>query len=840
MERAASPGVRKPPLDRERPPRTSAFRTATARLLEALRAVEPDVDRAEGKAEPEDGASEPVARVARACAVFETIAIPPDLKKVAGDIAGRLARASSTRRQRVARELGAGVAGWLADDFAAELLRRPLSVLTGVGSKRAQTFADRGLRCIEDLLFHLPGSYDDRRALSQVGDLEVGRRATFIGTIRSVDRRTSRVKGRNRRMLEAVVGDESGSVNLKWFRALASLDNELERGGTYLVTGDVKRYRFSLEIVHPELTRLHDDEEDQRGGEAGRHAEVADTRESDALRSVEPVYPALEGVPPRTLRKLIRSALLDYSDLVEGHLPRDVIAGGALPEVGPALRLVHAPDLHAELADYDAFRSPAHERLVLEELYLLQLGLVLRRAARGRTRGVALDLEGDRVRAAPESLPFRLTEAQRRVWREIGGDLARPHPMNRLLQGDVGSGKTAIALLAAVAAAASGRQTALMAPTELLAEQHARSLERLVAQTPRVLGLRIGLLTSSLPRKTADERLATLAAGGLDLLVGTHALIQERVVFRDLALAIVDEQHRFGVLQRAALSVSRSDGAAPHVLVMTATPIPRTLALTGYGDLDLSVIDELPPGRSPTRTQLMRSGDGPRIMDAIRETTGRGEQVYVVYPIVEESEKLDLRSAMDSAERIAHAFPDLRVELVHGRLDPETRRRIMDRFGRGDIDILVATTVIEVGVDVANASLMIVEHAERFGLAQLHQLRGRVGRGSAAGTCLLVSRGGGRDAKARLDAMLRTNDGFEIADADLAIRGPGEFLGTRQSGELADLRLADLVRDAALLEVAREAAIATLERDPGLQSHPSLLRAVEGRWGERLKLIEVG
>ncbi len=804
----------------------SAFRTAATRLLAPLRF-----------ALREGGGLERMADFAgdieRACRGFDALAIPKDLKEVVRKLAERAAALSDDpARLEFAREAEAVVSSWLDEPFASGCLRRPLSVLSGVGAKRAQQFGERGLRCIEDVLFHLPTGYDDRRALSVVGDLEVGRRATFIGSIKSVDRRTLRVKGKSRRMLEAVIGDETGSVNLKWFRALSSLDNELERGATYLVTGDVKRYRFSLEIVHPELTRL-----DENDDEAATDQAAA---EADALRSVEPSYPALEGVPPRTLRKLIRAALLEYSDLVEGHLPAALVAERVLPPVGPSLRLVHAPDLHAELADYEAFRSPAHQRLVLEELYLLQLGLVLRRAARARSRGIALDLAGERVRAAPESLPFALTAAQRRVWQEIARDLARPHPMNRLLQGDVGSGKTAIALLAAVATAASGRQTALMAPTELLAEQHARSLERMVAEAPRVLGLRIALLTSSLPRKLADERLAALATGELDLVVGTHALIQEKVVFHDLALAIVDEQHRFGVLQRAALSAGRRDGAAPHVLVMTATPIPRTLALTGHGDLDLSVIDELPPGRTPIRTQLMLEGEGRRIMDAISETTARGEQVYVVYPLVEESEKLDLRSAMESAERIAAAFPALRVELVHGRLDAESRGRIMDRFARGEIDILVATTVIEVGVDVANASLMIVEHAERFGLAQLHQLRGRVGRGTAAGTCLLVSRGGGRDAKARLDAMLRTTDGFEIADADLAIRGPGEFLGTRQSGELADLRLADLVRDAALLEVAREAAIGALERDPGLVAQPGLLRAVEAHWGERLKLIEVG
>jgi ATP-dependent DNA helicase RecG len=404
----------------------------------------------------------------------------------------------------------------------------------------------------------------------------------------------------------------------------------------------------------------------------------------------------------------------------------------------------------------------------------------------------------------------------------------------------VGCGKTAVALLAAVAVAASGRQTALMAPTELLAEQHARSMQALTGANQRVLGLRIGLLTASLPRSEAAATVDALAAGELDLVVGTQALIQDKVVFRELALAIVDEQHRFGVLQRAALAASAKGAAEPHVLVMTATPIPRTLALTGYGDLDLSVIDELPPGRRPTETLQMGAGDGERIMEMIRETTARGEQVYVVYPLVEESEKVDLRSAMESAERIAASFPELRVDLVHGRLDATQRGQTMDRFARGQIDILVATTVIEVGVDVANASLMIIEHAERFGLAQLHQLRGRVGRGASAGTCLLVSRGGGADARARLGAMLRTTDGFEIADADLAIRGPGEFLGTRQSGEWLDLRMADLVRDAKLVEVAREAAFATVQSDPGLAHTPRLRRAVELHWGERLALIKVG
>jgi ATP-dependent DNA helicase RecG len=438
-------------------------------------------------------------------------------------------------------------------------------------------------------------------------------------------------------------------------------------------------------------------------------------------------------------------------------------------------------------------------------------------------------------------LPFRLTGAQERAWQEIRADLARPHPMNRLLQGDVGSGKTAVALLAAVAVAAAGRQTALMAPTELLAEQHLKTLARLASEAPEVLGLRTQLLSSSVPRSEAEAIREALAAGEVDLVVGTHALLREGMQFRDLALTIIDEQHRFGVLQRAVLGRrDRSGEAYPHMLLMTATPIPRTLALTAYGDLDLSVIDELPPGRRPVETLAFGEGEGRRIAAILRETAERGEQVYVVYPLVEESEKVDLRSAMESAERIAAAFPDWSVDIVHGRLDADQRRAAMERFAAGQTRILVSTTVIEVGVDVANATLMIVEHAERFGLAQLHQLRGRVGRGERPGTCILVVRGRGRDAEARVAAMLESSDGFVIADADLRIRGPGEFLGTRQSGAVLDLRLADLVRDAHLISLARDAAMGRIREDPGLARSAVLRRAVVARWGEQLALADVG
>jgi ATP-dependent DNA helicase RecG len=379
-----------------------------------------------------------------------------------------------------------------------------------------------------------------------------------------------------------------------------------------------------------------------------------------------------------------------------------------------------------------------------------------------------------------------------------------------------------------------------MAPTELLAEQHERTLRRLAEATAGADGLRLALLTASVPRAAAEERRTGLAAGTIDLVVGTHALLEAAVEFRRLALVVIDEQHRFGVRQRAALARKRDESLAPHTLVMTATPIPRTLALTLYGDLDLSVLDELPPGRKPSRTLLFREGEGARVAELVRETVARGEQVYVVYPLVEESEKSDLRAASESAEKLKRAFPEARVDLVHGRLDAAARAGAMARFERGETQILVSTTVVEVGVDVANATLMVVEHAERFGLAQLHQLRGRVGRGERPGTCALVARGKGEGSEARLAALLETHDGFAIAEADLRLRGPGEFLGARQHGFLPDLRVADLGRDVRWVARAREAALATVRADPSLRRAPELRQAVAARWGERLALAGVG
>ena len=735
-----------------------------------------------------------------------------------------------------------GRAGW-----ADELLARSLAALSGVGPKRAEGFARRGLERISDLLFWLPVRYEDRRRVVGVHDLEVGRAATFLAEVKIVDWVSTHRGGRFGKIFQAVVGDDEAVVTLKWFRGGEALARQVVKGRWLLVSGEVRRYRFSKELIHPEIeivsapsaeslapepasTRPDGSEADSRGQETS----------VGELGRVVPIYSAPEGMNPRTLRRLIGQAVEAYADLVVGHLPEELVRERQLPSVPASLHTLHRPDAKIDLEQIEAFASPSHERLVLEELYLLELGLAMRRAQGAQRPGVAIDASRPESRAAAKALPFRLTKAQRRVMGEILGDLARPHPMNRLVQGDVGSGKTVIAILAAVAVAACGGQTALMAPTELLAEQHFRTLTKMVLAAGTGMRLRIGLLTASLPRAEIRQTRGLLAKGEIDLVVGTHALVQGEVRIRDLVLSIVDEQHRFGVMQRAALSAARPDGRFPHGLVMTATPIPRSLAMTLYGELDLSVIDELPPGRKPIETLLLRAGEGPQVMELIRETLARNEQVYVVYPLVEESEKMALRSAIESRERIAEAFPKHRVDLVHGRLDAAERQQVMERFMRAETSILVATTVIEVGVDVPGATLMVIEHAERFGLAQLHQLRGRVGRGGARGRCVLVARGSSEKSEARLRAMTRTRDGFEIADADLEIRGPGDFLGTRQSGHLPELRIADLLRDVELVAIAREVARRVVDQDPTLSRLPATRRAVRKRWGRRIDLTAVG
>ena len=802
---------------------------AIARLLESV--ARDDFAHADGIRDLEAG-------VLRGCRVAQECGIPADLRKTLERISKAFSGPVACRERRAkVHEALEMLAPWRAPGFEEEMLSRPLSVLPGVGPKRSLSFARRGLERVIDLLFYLPARYDDRRALVRVCDLEVGRRAAFIAEVRSAGFSMSRGGGRHRRSFEAVVADDTGSVELKWFRGVDALAPIVQRDARLLVTGDVTRYRFSMQLVHPEVEPIESGSQ-PADAELARHADLE--RELDGLRRIVPDYVTPEGLAPRSLRRLVERAVQEYADLVTGHLPEALVVEKGLPAPAAALRALHAPGLDSDLTAYRSFASASHERLVLEELYLLELGLALRYSAEAALPACPLDVDAERVRVAAEGLPFYLTTGQQRVWGEIREDLARPHPMNRLLQGDVGCGKTVVALLAAVAAAASGCQCALMAPTELLAEQHARTLTALVAGSGEALRLRVGLLTASQPRAALQQTRRRLTEGDIDLVVGTHALVQEEVGFARLTLAIIDEQHRFGVRERAALIAKTQGDEHPHTLVMTATPIPRTLALTLYGDLDISVIDELPPGRAPVKTLLLREGEGRIATDLVSETLARGEQVYVVYPLVEESEKTDLRSAMESARRIAKAFPGQAVDLVHGRLDAADRARAMARFERGETRILVSTTVIEVGVDVPTATLMVIEHAERFGLAQLHQLRGRVGRGRRLGTCVMVARGSSEKSEARLRTVLETNDGFEIANSDLQIRGPGEFLGTRQSGFLPDLRVADLVRDARLVSVARGAAFDTVRRDPGLRRAPELRRAVELHWGQRLAVVGVG
>jgi len=752
------------------------------------------------------------------------LAIPQEAK----DALKRIARSfSSVEEGDLAARVGDAIEAlreFAEPEWPERQLANSTAALPGVGPKRAERLARRDLGSVADLLFHLPVRYDDRRSLQSVGSLEVGTRATFVARVLgcAFSVRRGRFRGR---VFEALVGDDTGTVTLKWFRSGDSISKQVRKDAMLLITGDVKRYRFDKELAHPEISVL---------------ADASSEREAvGEVRSVAPEYATPEGFHPRGLSRAIAAAVERYSDLVPGHLPADLVAKHGLPEPGEALRELHQPPLDVDVAELAAGATPARARLVLEELYLLELGLALRRAQRAAEPGTPI-ARGQRSAAAARALPFELTGAQERALGEILEDLARAHPMNRLLEGDVGCGKTVVAYLAAVAAAENGYQSALMAPTELLAEQHEATLRELARAAGDAGGLRVARLTSSVPGDDAARVRRALAAGEIDLVVGTHALIQESVNFRALALAVIDEQHRFGVAQRAALAAKAAHGNAPHTLVMTATPIPRTLALTLYGDLDLSVIDELPPGRAASETKLLRAGQGARVVELLRETTARGEQVYVVYQLVAESEKIDLRAAVESADKIRAAFPEITVDLVHGQLDAAARNAAMARFASGETQVLVSTTVIEVGVDVANATLMIVEHAERFGLAQLHQLRGRVGRGLAPGTCVLVARGSSEDSEARLRALLDTTDGFAIAEADLAIRGPGEFIGTRQHGHLPDLRIADLIRDVRQVSIAREAALKTVRRDPQLRSSPELARAVQSRWGDRLSLVGVG
>ncbi len=702
---------------------------------------------------------------------------------------------------------------------ALALLTQPIEVLPGVGAKRAAQFRQLGVATIEELLTNLPWRYEDRRQTCPVSRLRPDVDQTVLVDVKAVG--SGRTHRRRMTIVELVVGDETGLLSAKWFNQ-PYLQHQFKTGQRLMLTGRPHPNRYGgprYQMDNPQYECM-----DQSGDELIHSGRIV------------PIYHETRGLTSRMIRAVMRRAIDRYAALWPDTLPPGVCRDVRVIEPARAIEEVHFPPEGAALAMVQSGQSPAHRRLIFEELFILSLGLACRkRAVQQEQIPIRLAGQGSLCRRVLDSLGFSLTAAQRRVIDQIEHDLRQPRPMNRLLQGDVGCGKTVVAAAAMVMACDGGAQAALMAPTEILAEQHAVTLRRWLEP----VGLRVVLLTSGMRGPARRAAVQQIHDGTARVIVGTHALITSGVTFRQLGMAVIDEQHKFGVLQRADLA---RKGYHPDVLVMTATPIPRTLALTVYGDLDLSVIDELPPGRTPVTTRLIVESQRADAYRLLAQELALGRQVYVVYPLVESSEKIDLKAATQMAADLQqHRFPHVRVGLLHGRMKMEEKERVMREFSSGTIGILVATSVVEVGIDVANATVMLIEHAERFGLAQLHQLRGRIGRSRHPSVCLLMAgRGVGEEARQRLDAVVRSRDGFQIAEADLAIRGPGEFFGTRQSG-LPELRVAHLLRDAGVLEEARACAQRLLEGDPALSqpAHGSLRSAVERRWAGRLSLMAV-
>ncbi len=694
-----------------------------------------------------------------------------------------------------------------------ELLATPLQYLKGVGPRRAADLERVGLLTVEDLLYRFPLRYEDRSRLQTIASLRPGPMASVQGRIASCGLRATRRPGF--KIFEALITDETGAVRATWLNQ-PFLRDVFSRGQRVVLFGPAEMPGHGgIQLTNPQYEIL----EDEEGGtiHTGR---------------IVPVYERAGAMTPKMQRRLVHDILERLPEDLSDPLPEAVRLAHALPSRLAALHGSHFPAGDASIEELNRFGTPAQRRLIFEEAFLFHSGvLAQRRLGLSEPKPVVVRVD-DRVReAARRLLPFRLTPGQRQALKEIVEDLQKPQPMNRLLQGDVGAGKTIVAVLAALVAMESGLQVAFMAPTEILAEQHFLTLSRLL-QPSR---FRVALLTGSVGGAARRSQLAEIESGAVHLVVGTHALVQSDVAFRQLGLVVIDEQHRFGVVQRATL---RSKGSRPDVLVMTATPIPRTLALTLYGDLDVSVIRDTPPGRQPIRTAAKPESRRDQVYGFIRTELEAGRQAYVIYPLVEESEKIDLRAATGMADTLAHdVFPEYRVGLLHGRLKAGGKDRVMKAFAAGELDILVATTVVEVGIDVANASVMLIEHAERFGLAQLHQLRGRVGRDRHPSFCFLMYQSPlSEDARERLKAMTDTTDGFEIAERDLGLRGAGDFFGTRQAG-LPTFRLIDLVRDRDLLEVARRDADAWFASAPA--GSPALSHAVEA-WEKRFKLIEIG
>jgi len=693
--------------------------------------------------------------------------------------------------------------------------------LKGVGPVRAELLAARGIRTAEDLLYHTPFRYEDRAHFTNIRDLVPGQTTTVFAQVLTCGLTRTR---RGTYLYDLAARDATGMLRCKWFNAVYLEKNKVFHAGQRVIFyGKVERDPFgtgNLQILQPQFEILPEGEE----------AEGGDSLE---MGRVVPIYESIGSLGPRVLRRLMGTALAALDGQIPERLPASVVSKNHLLDRAAALAQTHFPSPDQDLEQLCRFRTPAQVRLIFEELFSVGAGLALKRRKAKALEGVEFQVRASAREAIRKILPFHPTTAQKRVLKEIVADMCSPRPMNRLLQGDVGSGKTIVAIQAAILAMANGYQVALMAPTEILAMQHYLYIQQLF----RPLNLRTDLLISA--RKAAEKAdlKQRLAEGALDLVVGTHALIEGDVRFARLGLVVVDEQHRFGVLQRFELI---RKGYHPDILVMTATPIPRTLALTLYGDLDCSVIDELPPNRTPIVTRLLEETDRERAYDFLRAKVRAGEQAYVVCPVIEEGGKLDLKPAVRMYEQLARiVFPEFRLGLLHGRLASTEKDDVMQRFKRGDIQILVSTTVVEVGVDVPNATVMLIEHADRFGLSQLHQLRGRIGRGRKKSYCLLMANGQRSEiSEERLRTMVETTDGFRIAEIDLKLRGPGEFFGTRQWG-IPAFRIANLLRDQEILEWAKREATEFIANPASPEEFQSFVSYLRSEWPRRYSLAGV-
>ena len=731
----------------------------------------------------------------------------------------------------------------------------PVQYVKGIGPRLAEVLAAKGIATVDDLLHYLPFRYEDRLNPRSVTELRAGEMATVIAEVRN----SGLFRTRRMPVFQLTVGQGRTKLKCIWFNA-AYLQDRFQAGQMLALYGKVEEDRDGeLQIVQPQFEILGDINEEGGADEAEKKAAA-----SLEIGRIVPIYESTgQGkLTPRWFRRIIRWTLENLNPNVPDPIPAAVRGHLSLVSPREAWWKVHWPDAGESFSDLQSSRTAAHIRLIFDELFFIELGFELKRREQKAQTGIAFRLDGGVREAIKKILPFHPTAAQKRVLREIATDMQTPCPMRRLLQGDVGSGKTIVAFQAATIAIENGFQVALMAPTEILAQQHYFSARQILERA----GYRIVLLTGSLEQDRKRDVRRHIAQGNAQLVIGTHALIQDRVEFENLGLVVVDEQHRFGVMQRLKLmrksdevrvgagdSPARLGGDArrstesdpePDVLVMTATPIPRTLALTLYGDLDVSVLDELPPGRTPVVTRSLPDERAPEVWEFVRKQIGAGHQAYVVYPVIEENEERELKAAQQMHRQLREKiFPNLHVGLLHGRLDADEKEHVMREFQQGKIEILVATTVIEVGVDVPNATVMVIEHADRFGLAQLHQLRGRIGRGAAKSYCVLM-RGGkvSEEGERRLDAMVRSNDGFQIAELDLELRGPGEFFGTRQAG-IPSFRVANIIRDRQLLEAAkREAAfvISGPNAEISKEEIDRALREMRSRWAMSYGLVEVG